>query len=242
MTQEPESLPPPTPARRPRLAWRLAAIAVIILAMIGLTHVLRRAGRVGGSGEAPPAAPPATAAAGTASPSGAAPQAQEDTPEAAPTDEKEAVGDLRKAMAGLVMAATDADEGDYEHSGNQTPEQRRQFIADRFGLPFDYPRSEAPPDVAPPGAEVLVVFQNPSRRQSRMVLLLMRRPLSEALGALQRQYETAGWQLAAPIDPRNQTDRGWMIRFRREGADRVVYVQTRADKEETLAAVYDSGY
>lgn len=224
---------PPAGNRRPlAIVWRFLAVLVVIAAAVAVAHLLRPAQLEEGEGgkasamapksaafEQPPVAPDETAAA----------------------CQKEADADLRRVMAGLLMAAADED-GPYEDTENRDPEQRRRFLADRFALPFDHPRSDAPPDVPTKGAEVLIVFENPEHKDTRMILLRIRKDLHAALADFHRQYTAAGWNVPEPLQPKEQTDEGWFLRFSRGRRQRIVYAQARRDAKETLAVVYDTRY
>jgi len=234
MTQEPAS-EPPSPPKAPRrpvaVAWRLGAVALVVLAMVAAAYFLRnpagfRGGGVGrGSDEAWPTS-------GDDNPGG--PSEKAGGPE-------DPTNNLRKLMAGLVMAAAEED-GDYKDPRNATPEERRKFIAEQFGLPPDYPRSAAPADVAPKGAEVLIVLENPGGADARMVLLRVRKEIHAALADFHKLYVTSGWATEGPGESKAQPDQGWLMRFTKGDRERVVYAHPRRVDNETLVAVYDSRY
>ncbi|MFO8013176.1 MAG: hypothetical protein R6X20_07705 [Phycisphaerae bacterium] len=222
---------------------RVVLIVVVILAMVLLAHVLRHPGR-GGAGEddvagaADPVWPPEVDLSGGAPP-----------PEEEPTTREEADDDLRHAMAGLIMAALGA--GGEDAPRDIDPAEARRRVADLFALPYDYPQSEAPADLVPEGAKVLLTFDNPARRGVRMVLVRMPGGIDAALEAFHRHYESLGWEYEPLKDPRDhrgaQPDRGWLVHFRkvRQGRivrDRVVYARPRSEGDETLVAVYDPDY
>ncbi|HUU31591.1 MAG TPA: hypothetical protein VMY69_05760 [Phycisphaerae bacterium] len=236
------SAPPPGGRRTLTIVWRLLAVLVVIAATVAVAHFLHPPGSEEGQGGREPACPvgrPETTrkSAVAFEPSPAAP----DEAAAASARQKEADAGLRRVMAGLLMAAADED-GPYEDPKNQDPEERRRFLADRFALPFDYPRSDAPADVPTKGAEVLIVFENPEHKDTRMILLRIRKDLHAALADFHRQYTAAGWNVPEPLQPKEQTDEGWFLRFSRGRRQRIVYAQARRDAKETLAVVYDTRY
>ena len=242
-TQEPSSSgiqPAPEKRRTPlSIVWRIAAIVVVILVTFALAHFLRHPAGFHDEGQdflGPTAGnwPPEVEATGN-------PPKPDDTP----TDEQEAGDDLRQAMAGLVMAAI-GDDDDPDDPRGQDAEARRRFIAERFGLPYDYPRNKASADLMPEEAQVLVVFENPERGGCQMVLVRLRKPIDAALEAFCRHYEKIGWEwdeLNSPReDPDAQPDQGWLIRFREGRRERIVYARARHGGEETLVAIYDPRY
>jgi len=223
-----EKNPPTKPIRRgPPLPLRILAVVVIVFAVIALAHFLR-----GGS---PAAGPDADAPNAWPPPPPAAARTHAHAHPDAPRDPAER---MRRMMAGILMVAAGDDEED--DPLDRSPEERRAFLADHFRLPFDYPRGEAPPDLLPEGAEVLMVFDHPGREGTRIVLVRFRQTLGEALAAFRNQYVAAGWQDSPPEAGRD--DCGWLVRFRRERADRLVFARPRADEQETLAAVYEARY
>ena len=218
------------------LVWRVLAVAVIVAATVLVAHVLSRPGgwtRTGGEGGLS---------------AGETERALfEPLPRIGPekVPEKEwmaAKRDLAQVMAGFLMAAAEDEEGDYENPGNQTPQDRRRFLADRFGLPADYPRSDIGPGVVPEDAEVLAVFDNPETEGTRMILVRVRLSLEETLAAFHKLYASEGWALREPIDPKAQTERGWLVWFIRQGRHRILYAEPRQGAEETLAAVCELRY
>ncbi len=245
MTHESSSSESGRPAdKRPKrgpLLWRAAAAGAVILVMVALAHVLRNpsgvwsdGGAEGGGGSTFGRRPPEVA------PSGNPP-----TPDEQETTAEEAQDDLRQVMAGLVMAAI-GDPDDPDDPRNADDEAKRKFIADVFGLPYDYPRNKAPADLMPEEAQVLMVFENPERAGARMVLVRLHKDVGAALEAFCRQYEKHGWkheELAYPKDDHDaQPDAGWLVRFRQGERERIVYARGRAGGEETLVAVYDPRY
>lgn len=238
----------PPAARRSRplaIGGRVVLIAIVVLAMVLLAHMLRHPSGFGtddgpGAGQAARGAglPPEVELSGGPPP-----------PDPEPTTRQEADDDLRHAMAGLIMAALgEGDEGD-ARDPEPTDAQRR--IADLFALPYDYPQSEAPADLMPDGAKVLIAFENPVRRGCRMLLVRMPGSIDAVLEAFQRHYESRGWEhepLKSPqVDRGAQPDRGWLVHFRqvREGRTvgyRVVYARARSEEDETLVAIYDPNY
>ena len=237
MTDEPQlEGQRPAPRRRPAaLVWRIVAIAAIVVAMVALTHFLRSPmGPAGGGPGAPgqgSAGSPSDELFAKATPGEQAAKIEE--------HRNVAAGDLRRLMAGILMHAADNEDPQTDPL-NQDREARRRFLAERFKLPSDYPRGEAPPDLPPKGGEVLVVFANPSGDGSRMVLVRVRTTISRAMSDLYKQYADAGWKAAGPLDPQAQTDRGWLMRFSRDRRDRVVYARPRQVGDETLLAIYES--
>jgi len=232
--------------RRPlAIALRVALIAVVVLAMVLLAHVLRHPAGFGGenvegSGQAAPDQgwPPEVEL------SGAPP-----LPDEQPTTAEEADDGLRHVMAGLIMAALG--EGDEGAARDTEPTDPQRRIADLFALPYDYPQSEAPADLMPEEAKVLMVFDNPVRRGCRMVLVRMPKSMDAALEAFHRHYESLGWECERLESPRvnrgAQPDRGWLVHFRevrdgRVARQRVVYARARSGGDETLVAIYDPNY
>jgi len=224
-----EETPPGGRPRRLSTLWRVLAIVAILLAMVAVAHFLQSPARFEETGKGLPASAPAAFS--------ATPPA----PEVPPGSEgrKEAMTDLRKVMAGILMAAAQ-DDGPYQDPLNQTPEARRRFLADRFGLPFDYPRSQVPAGLLPDGAGVLAVFENPEGNGARMVLARLPGDIHVALSSLEKHYEAQGWTMVEAPDPRAQTDEGWLVRFSRQGRERIVYARPRRSGDETLVAVYDA--
>ena len=227
------------------LVWRVLAVAVIVAATVLVAHVLSRPGgwtRTGGEGGLPVATGDSTRRAGETERALFEPLPRIG-PEKVPEKEWAAAKrDLTQVMAGILMAAAEDEEGDYEDPGNQTPQDRRQFLADRFRLPADYPRSDLGPGVVPEGAEVLAVFDNPETEGTRMILARVRLNLEETLAAFHKLYASEGWALREPLDPQAQTERGWLVWFMRKGQHRILYAEPRQGAEETLAAVCELRY
>lgn len=236
---EPASSEPDRKRGRPMaIALRVVAIVIILAAMFGLGHVLRdpggSGGEGGGGGGSPDAWPPELDASG-----------QPPRPDARPTTEQEARDDLRHLMAGLLMvAAGDDDAPDDDAPADPSASQRR--VADWFGLPYNYPASEAPTGLVPPGAEVLMVIGNPERLESRMVLVRVSKGIDAALETFYRHYQAMGWEaenLKSPSRHRDaQPDRGWLVRFGKGQRERLVYARPRAEADETLLAIYEPNY
>jgi len=216
--------------------WRVAAVVLVILVTLALAHYLRHPSAVWDGGEGGDLTvgpwPPEV------QPSGGPPK-----PDEKPTTDEEVQDDLRQVMAGLVMAAIDGDDPDDPR--NTDDELKRRFIANVFGLPYDYPRNKAPADLMPQEAQVLMVFEDPERAGCRMVLVRMRKGVGEALEAFCRHYDQKGWQWNELADPRkdhdSQPDPGWLVRFRKGKRERIVYARARGG-EETLVAIYDPQY
>jgi len=224
----PPASPPPERSKRRTFAWRIAAVALILAAMVGLAHYLKNPSRLAGEADA---TAPAKA--------GEDPFAPVPDKTAAHTDGGQAkMQDLRKIMGGVVMAAAD-DEGPYNDPANQDPEERRRFLAGVFGLPFEYPKSEVLPDLVPKNARVLIVFEDPAGRGRRIALMSMPGDIDEALAAIHNQYKAAGYEAPERLEPSAQTDQGWLLRFTKGNRDRVVYARPRNSGKETLVAVYD---
>jgi hypothetical protein len=245
MTAETPNEQPQTPEAREtgkdrrwtRLVWRVLAVAVIVAATVLVAHVLSRPGgwtRTGGEGGLP---------AGATEESLFTPLMRNGPAQVPEKEWTAAKRDLAQVMAGILMAAAE-EEGDYEEPGNQTPQDRRQFLEDRFGLPTDYPRSDLGPGVVPEGAEVLAVFDNPETEGMRMILVRVRLNLEETLAAFYKLYASEGWVLREPIDPKAQTERGWLVWFVRQGRHRILYAEPCQgyETEETLAAVCELRY
>jgi hypothetical protein len=236
MTSEPANTQPspsesPETRRRRRaaIAWRLAAVALVVLAMVAAAHFLRTpAGFQGGEWPDNAWHPAANAGGG---------------PDVAPpkdTEPGDRTNDLRKLMAGLIISAIE-DDGDYQDPRNATPDARRKFVAKHFGgLPPDYPRSAAPPDAAPKDAVIMAVVPNPGAPGARMVLVRIRKEIPQVLADFQKLYVTAGWVCDGPPDPKAQPDEGWLMRFSKGNRERVIYARPRRLVGETLVAIYDS--
>jgi hypothetical protein len=234
MSQEvpkPQAEPMPREVRPQRLSvlWRVLAIAAILAAMVAVAHFLQSPARFEAGGKGLPAAAPDAFSATPPAPE--VPSGSE--------ARKEAMTDLRKVMAGILMDAAQ-EQGPYQDPRNQTPEARRRFLADRFALPFDYPRSQVPPGLLPDGARLLVAFENPEGNGARMALARLPGDIHVALATVQKHYKAQGWTMAEPPEPRAQTDEGWLVRFARQGRERIVYAQPRRSGDETLVAIYDA--
>jgi hypothetical protein len=236
MTQAPDPNQPATPAqarRRPLvIAWRIAAIALVVVLVIAAAHFLKNPGRFHSSAGADDSA--------------SWPRAERPV-EPGITDRKvdsreEVNLDLRRSLANLLESVTTYDEGDYKDPRNQTAEDRRRFIEDRFLLPHGQPKTAAPGDVVPEGAQVLIVFPAPGDRDARMVVARVRKDFPATLAEFHKLYVTSGWKSEGPPDPKAQTDQGWLMRFTKKSQERVVYARPRRTADETLVAVYDSRF
>jgi hypothetical protein len=75
-----------------------------------------------------------------------------------------------------------------------------------------------------------------------MILVRVRLNLEETLAAFHKLYASEGWAPREPIDPKTQTERGWLVWFMRKGQHRIVYAEPREGTEETLAAVCELRY
>ena len=142
-------------------------------------------------------------------------------------------------MAGILMNAADED-APYKDPQNKNPDERRRLLADFFGLPYRDLESPAPSDMVPPESEVLAVFDNPEGHGERMVLLRVRLALEPAMSAVYAKYAAGGWTANDSMLPERQTDEGWMVRFTKQGRERIVYARPRHTADETLVAVYDT--
>ena len=221
--------PPPEAPKRRAFGWRIAAVALILVVILGLAHCLKNPSRFGVGPDAAPAAKPGE--------DSFAPVL--DKPAARPGQAGQLkMQDLRKIMGGVVMAAADED-GPYNDPANQDPEERRRFLAGVFGLPFEYPKSEVLPDLVPASAKVLMVFEDPSGQGRRIALMSVPGTIDEALATIHNQYKAAGYEVPEQLDPSAQTDQGWLLRFTKGNRDRVVYARQRNSGKETLVAVYD---
>ncbi|MCX5683290.1 MAG: hypothetical protein NT049_06360 [Planctomycetota bacterium] len=221
--------PPPGGAKRRTFAWRILAVVLILASMVGLAHFLRNIGQQEGR----------PGAASASKPGGES--FQPTPPQKAPSREEAArqkQQDLRKAMGGLVMAAADED-GPYNDPANKNPEDRREFLAGIFGLPYDYPKNQVADDLAPKGAQVLIVFEDPAGQGRRIILMRVPGSIDEALSAIHHSYTAAGYQEPNRLEPSAQTDQGWLVRFTKGNRERLVYARSRDSSKETLIAVYD---
>lgn len=227
---------PPAPGPPPRgrsWAWRVLAVAVIFAATVAVAHYLRNVPR--GKGPSPFGGQQDAAPAGT---DAFAPVSEA---EAAARDEEGrrlALADLRARMAGVLMHAADED-GPYADPGNQDPQSRRRFLADLFGVPYDYPQGQVSADLAPKDAKVIVVMDSPQGTGSRMAIMRVPGDIHVALSAVHNHYVAAGWKAPDRLDPSAQTDQGWLVRFTKGRSERIVYARPRAAGDETLVAVYD---
>jgi len=228
-TQNAPAAPPPERSKARTLVWRLAIVAIILVAMLGLAHYLRYPSRVGGTDAAADAKAAEDAFAPAAADEGAA---------SLEVRAEKRARNLRKALAGIVMEAAD-EEGPYNDPANKDPADRRRFLADLFGLPLDYPQSEAAADLAPKGAHVLMVFPDPTGEGRRIVLMRIPGDIDQALAAIHNHYTAAGYQAPDRAEPSAQTDQGWLVRFTKGNRERLVYARPRDAAKETLVAVYD---
>jgi hypothetical protein len=221
--------PPPVGSKRRAFAWRILAVALILAVMIGLAHYMRSPSRLEGGPDAASASKPGDDAFAPGPPQ-----------KAASTEEEAQQKDqaLRKIMGGLVMEAAD-EEGPYNDPANKDPEDRRRFLADVFGLPFDYPQGDVQADLTPKGAHVLIAFDDPAGQGRRIILMRVPGDIDEALSAIHNHYKAAGYQVAEPVKPSAQTDRGWLVRFTKGNRERLVYARPQGSGKETLIAVYD---
>ena len=231
-TEETPNGPPASPpegAKRRTFVWRILAIALILASMVGLAHYMRQPSRLEGGPDATAASKPGEDVFAPAPP-----------PKATDLEEagRQKAQALRKIMGGLVMEAADED-GPYNDPANKDPEDRRRFLADIFGLPFDFPQNQVADDLAPKGAHVLVVFEDPAGQGKRVVLMRVPGGIDEALAAVSNHYKAAGYEALPQEDPATQPDRGWLMRFTKDKRERVVYARPRDSDKETLVAVYD---
>jgi hypothetical protein len=220
---------PPGVRKKSSWTWRILAIVAILVAMILVADFLRSPGKFGVEDPSARGGPDEKAFAKTPSPEeGAAPQKN-------PAVE----ADLRRIMAGILMNAAD-EPGEYKNPANRDPNDRRQFLADRFGLSPQYPQSDATADLVPRQAKVLAVFDSPNAPGSRMAILRMTLDIGPAMSELHSFYVSQGWKRPDPLVPERQTDEGWLMRFVKPGRERIVYARPRPAAGETLVAVYDS--
>ena len=239
---EPAQPSPAPPARRPRplvVVLRVVLIGVIILAMLGLAHLLRHPAGFGGE---------RVTVSGAAAPDGSWPpevdfSGDPPPPDPHPTTRQEADDGLRHIITGLMDAFTGA--GD-DTDAEATPEARRQRVADAFALPYGYPSTEAPAGLMPREARVLMTFDNPARPGCRMVLARVPGDIEAALELFYRHYKAMNWEGDSLRSPRthrtDQPDRGWMVHFRKGRRERIVYARPRSTGDETLVAIYDPDY
>jgi hypothetical protein len=233
---------PETPAetkrrRRLALAWRLAVTLLILVGAVVVAGFLGHPGRLASQDDAFPE-------------TRAVPPAQAKVPEPLTPDRKRRMESeaVRHLLGGVLMRATEESDADHADPLNQDPAARRQFLADRFGLPFHYPRSALEEGVVPAGADVLMVFQHPENPKARMVMVRVRMGVEDALSAFQSAYTKDRWTVGDPEQNTEEgggaarTDRGWLLRCRRGAEKRFVYFEERLSREETLAIVFDPGY
>ena len=225
----PPALPPPEGSKRKTFVWRILAIALILVIMVGLAHYMRNPSRMEGGPDAA-----AASKAGNEAFAPAPPQKAASADDGAQQKDQA----LRKIMGGLVMEAADED-GPYNDPANKDPEDRRRFLAGVFGLPFEYPQNQVADDLAPKGAHVLIVLEDPECRSKRIILMRVPGDIDQALSAIHNHYKAAGYQVAEPVRPSAQTDRGWLVRFTKGHRERLVYARPRDSGKETLIAVYD---
>jgi hypothetical protein len=220
--------PPPAASSRKNPSWigRLLAIAVILAATIGIAHFLGApATRDGGP-----------TAGGKAS--GAVPSKMPSTEESpARAARRSKAQDTLRQMVGLLMSAADQ-EGPYKDPLNQDPAERRKFLADRFGVPFEFPRNGVPEDLVPPQAEILLTLI--MGEGQRMTLVRIKEEISPALSRFYTQYGGQGWKTPDPLVPERQINEGWLVRFTRGGEERIVYARPRKNPGETLVAIFDA--
>jgi len=235
LTQAPDPNQPATPAqarRRPHaIAWRIVAIALVVVLAIAAAHFLKNPARFHSS---------AGADDGAAWPRSAHPVYPGITDRKVESPE-EVTEDLRALLGKLVRDIVKYDDGDYKDPKNQTPEDRQQFLENVFGLPHG-PGSAAPADVAPKDAQVIIVFTPPVERDARMVLVRVRKDVQETLAEFNKLYVTSGWKSEGPPDPKAQADQGWLMRFSKKNQERLIFAQPRREANETLVAVYDSRF
>jgi len=234
---------PETPAeakrrRRLALAWRLAVTLLILVGAVVVAGFLGHPGRFASQGDGFPE-------------TRAVLPAQAKMPEPlTPGEKRRMEGEVvRHLLGGVLMRATEESDADHADPLNQDPAARRQFLADRFGLPFSYPRGTLEEGVVPAGGDVLMVFQHPENPKARMVMVRMRMRVEDALSAFQSAYTKDRWKVGDPEENAQEggqgaarTDRGWLLRCRRDAENRFVYLEERLPREETLAIVFDPGY
>jgi hypothetical protein len=206
------------------------AILAVVVVMVAVAHVMH--------------SPATNLASGRGSPAGGqGPRTAPTEPDWTSPAAQAAEDGLREKMAGLLMAEAGREDGKYGDPRNQTPEDRRRFLADQFHLPsIDYPRSAAPPDILTPAGDVLIVFRNPDNPATSITLLRFHMDDAGALAEIQREYVKAGWKVMEPARAASAKASGWLMRFSKPNQERIVFVQPRPSGKETLAAVYDSRY
>jgi hypothetical protein len=236
MTKDTQNSPPAKPPSRLAWLWKTLAIVVILGGALVAADFFRTAGHDRDS------EPGGAAASGTAY--RALPSPGKETPGDVP-GRANTEASLRRIMAGLVLGAID-DDSPFKNPANKDPEEREKTVADFLKLPFNDLHENAPPDVAPPGAQVLASFANPGGEGETMVLLRIKDKVVPAISTLYAMYTAAGWKAPelqgaqASMLAARQTDQGWLIRFVQPGRERVVYARQRSEADETLIAVYDS--
>jgi hypothetical protein len=231
MTQEVPKVQPPAAEAAPPKArsyvGRIVAVVIILAVMLGLAQFLRNP-VVPDEG---PGAGSAVKAEGRAS---APPVAGEGGP--GPTERK--TQGLRSVLAGVIMGAFGEEESGNDTAGKNAADMR-ESVAELFGVPPDQMKNQAPEGVAPGNAQVLMVFDDPGGAGQRITLMRVPGDIDEALSAIHNHYKAAGYQVAEPVKPSAQTDRGWLVRFTRNGRERLVYARPHGSGKETLIAVYD---
>jgi len=222
------------PKRRDRWAmfWRLATTLVVLAGAVVVAGLLANPRRFAAQDQNfPEATPPSEA---TRTP-------------LSPDERRRHEGlTLRHLMGGLLMQATEGAAGEYDDPRNQDPAARRRFLAEQFDLPADYPGAALPPDTVPPDAEVLMIFPGAQDPKTRMALVRLPMGVEGAVAAFQAVYGKDGWQTVGDPEASDGRggpgDRGWLLRYRRSGVSRFVFVQERPSRKETLAIVFDPGY
>jgi hypothetical protein len=233
MTQEASNPSSPAPSGAPRKPrswlWRLAAILVIVAVTVVMARFLSRPQDGVGPGGGPEAGASDEAFTATTSPG--------ELPADHPGRKQEEAG-LRNLLGLLV----DAEEDDrvYQDPRNQDPKQREEFLSERFGLSLPLlPHANLPAGLLPKGAQVLAAFADPQAAGGRMVLVRIKDDVSGTLEAFCLLYGGQGWHRPDPLKTDPQTDRGWLVRFKRQGQDRYLYARAGVRENETLVAVFD---
>jgi hypothetical protein len=229
MTQEdvnPTSRPPAgSPRKTPSWIGRVLAIVIILAATVAIAHFL-------GTPLSQEGGPPAGGTTVTAHPK--MPSTEETPAQAARRNNAQ---DALRQMVGLLMSAADQ-EGPYKDPLNQDPAERRKFLADRFGVPFEFPRNGVPADLLPPQAEVLLTLL--IAEGQRMTLVRIKDEIGPTLSRFYKQYDSQGWKTPDPLVPERQSNEGWLVRFTRGGEERIVYARPRKIAGETLVAIFDA--
>jgi hypothetical protein len=222
--RHPEAPETPAEAKRRRrlaLAWRLAVTLLILVGAVVVAGFLGHPGRFASQDDGFPE-------------TRAVLPAQAKMPEPlTPGEKRRMEGEVvRHLLGGVLMRATEESDADHADPLNQDPAARRQFLADRFGLPFSYPRSALEEGLVPAGGDVLMGMR-----------------VEDALSAFQSAYTKDRWKVGDPEENAQEggqgaarTDRGWLLRCRRDAENRFVYLEERLPREETLAIVFDPGY